>query len=104
MTWSTLCQFLRLGTHPSFPGSMGDAEALRWAEEWLDAGVELVGDGELQWPLFVELLDASPRAFRNAVGDAHLAAIAISRGATLASFDGDFDAFVEHGLRWERPA
>ena len=32
----------------------------------------------------------------------HLAAIAISRGATLASFDEDFAPFVRHGLRWER--
>jgi hypothetical protein len=43
---------------------------------------------------------------KNAIGDAHLAAIAIaiaiSRGATLASFDTDFAAFAAHGLRWER--
>jgi predicted nucleic acid-binding protein len=41
---------------------------------------------------------------RNTIDDAQLAAIAISRGATLASFDSHFAVFVEHGLRWERLA
>jgi uncharacterized protein len=82
---------------------MGDDEALGWVEEWLDSGVELISDADLRWELFSELLDAAGRALRNAVDDAHLAAIAISRGATLASFDRDFEAFVPHGLRWERP-
>ena len=52
----------------------------------------------------MELVDASRRALRNAIDDAYLAAVAISRGATLASFDQDFEPFVAHGLRWERPA
>ena len=51
--------------------------------------------------LFAELVGVSRRALRNAIDDAHLAAIAISRGATLASFDRDFESFVPHGLRWE---
>lgn len=102
LTWSTLDQFLRLGTNSAFPGCMSDEEALRWVEEWLDAGVEIVSDDDLRWDLVGELLDASPRALRNKIDDAHLAAIAISRGATLASFDRDFEAYLDHGLRWER--
>jgi len=82
---------------------MSAREALGWIEEWLEAGALVVSDADLRWELFVELLAASPRALRNAVDDAQLAAIAISRGATLASFDRDFEAFVPHGLRWERP-
>jgi toxin-antitoxin system PIN domain toxin len=101
LTWSTLHQFLRLGTNPAFPGRMSDDEALGWVEEWLDAGVELISDSDLRWDLFAELVGVSRRALRNAIDDAHLAAIAISRGATLASFDRDFEAFVSHGLRWE---
>jgi toxin-antitoxin system PIN domain toxin len=101
LTWSTLHQFLRLGTNPAFPGCMSDDEALGWVEEWLDAGVELISDSDLRWDLFAELVGVSRRALRNAIDDAHLAAIAISRGATLASFDRDFEAFVSHGLRWE---
>ncbi len=71
--------------------------------EILDAGIEVVSDSDLRWELFAELVGASQRALRNSVVDAaHLAAIAISRGATLASSDPDFEPFVPHGLRWER--
>ncbi len=102
LAWPTVHQFLRLGSSPAFAGCMSDEEALGWIEEWLDAGVELVDGVELQWELFLEFVAASPRALRNAIDDAYLAAVAVSRGATLASFDRDFEAFVGHGLRWER--
>ncbi|MBW2232033.1 MAG: hypothetical protein JRH17_16755 [Deltaproteobacteria bacterium] len=101
IAWPTVHQFLRLGTNSAFPGAMADDEALSWVGDWIDAGVELVADSDVSWALFHELATASARALRNAIDDAHLAAIAISRGATLASFDSDFAAFVEHGLRWE---
>lgn len=103
LTWPTIHQFLRLGTNPAFPGCMTDDEAMGWVEEWIEAGVEVIGDADVSWEPFVELLEASRRALRNAVDDAYLAALAISRGATLASFDEDFEPFVRHGLRWERP-
>ena len=102
LTWPTIHQFLRLGTNPAFPGCMTDDEALGWIEEWIESGVEVVSDSDVRWELFTELVAASPRALRNAIDDAHLAAAAISRGATVASFDEDFSAFVGHGLRWER--
>ena len=102
LAWPTVHQFLRLGTNPAFPGCMSDEEAIGWVEEWLDAGVELVSDADLGWDLLSELVTSSSRALRNSIDDAHLAAIAISRGATLASFDSDFDAFVAHGLRLEQ--
>jgi hypothetical protein len=101
LAWPTVHQFLRLGTNPAFPGCMSDDEAVGWVEEWLDAGVELVSDADLGWDLVSELVAASSRSVRNSIDDAHLAAIAISRGATLASFDSDFEVFVAHGLRWE---
>lgn len=102
LTWPTVHQFLRLGTSPAFPGCMTDDEALGWIEEWIEAGVELISDADLRWELLAELVAASPRALRNTIDDAHLAAVAISRGATLASFDEDFRVFVGQGLRWER--
>jgi toxin-antitoxin system PIN domain toxin len=102
LTWSTIHQFLRLGTNRAFPGCMSDDEAVGWIEEWLDAGVEIVCDSDVRWDLFAELVSASRRALRNAIDNAYLAAIAVSRGATLASFDADFERFVSHGLRWER--
>jgi toxin-antitoxin system PIN domain toxin len=103
LAWPTLHQFLRLGTHPAFPGCMTDEEAMGWVEAWMDAGVEVVSDADLRWDLFVELARDSRRSLRHAVDDAYLAALAISRGATLASFDRDFETFVRHGLRWETP-
>lgn len=104
LAWPTVHQFLRLGTNPAFPGCMSDDEAIAWIEEWLEAGVELVSDADVGWELLSELVAASSRALRNSIDDAHLAAIAISHGATLASFDSDFEAFLSHGLRWERLA
>lgn len=101
LTWPTIHQFLRLGTNSAFPGAMSDDEAIRWVADWLDAGVDIVSDTDATWALFDELVSASPRALRNSIDDAHLAAVAISRGATLASFDTDFAAFAGHGLRWE---
>lgn len=103
VAWPTLQQFLRLGTNAAFPGCMSDREAIGWVSEWLAAGVEIVDDGDLRWEIFAELVAASGRTLRNSVDDAWLAALAISRGATLASFDRDFEPFVGHGLRWQVP-
>jgi predicted nucleic acid-binding protein len=104
LAWPTVHQFLRLGTNPAYPGAMADDEALSWIGDWIDAGVELVRDSDVSWLLFHELVAASPSKLRNTIDDSHLAAIAISRGATLASFDSDFAVFVEHGLRWDQLA
>ncbi len=103
LTWLTIHQFVRLGTNLAFPGCMTDDEAAGWIEEWIDAGVEVLGDADVGWDLFIELVHAARRSLRNAIDDAYLAAVAISRGATLASFDRDFEPFVAHGLCWERP-
>jgi hypothetical protein len=104
LAWPTVHQFLRLGTNPAFSGRISDEEAIGWIEEWLDAGVEIISDADVGWELLSELVAASLRTLRNTIEDAHLAAIAISRGATLASFDSDFGAFVAHGLRLKRLA
>jgi toxin-antitoxin system PIN domain toxin len=104
LTWPTIHQFLRLGTNPAFAGCMTDREAMGWVAEWIGAGAEIISDADVRWELLVELVKASRRLLRNSVDDAYLAAAAISRGATLASFDRDFESFVPHGLRLERPA
>ncbi len=103
LTWPTIHQFLRLGTNPAFPGCMTDDEAMAWVQDWIEAGVEVIGDADLRWDLFAELVRSSRRSLRRAIDDAYLAAVAISRGATLVSFDADFEPFVRHGLRWEKP-
>ncbi len=103
LTWPTIHQFLRLGTNPAFPGCMTDDEAMAWVQDWIEAGIEVIGDADLRWDLFAELVRSSHRSLRRAIDDAYLAAVAISRGATLVSFDQDFESFVGHGLRWEKP-
>jgi len=103
LAWPTRHRFPRLGTHPAFPGCMTGEEAMGWVEEWIDTGVEVVGDADLRWGRFVDLLEVSRRSLSHAIDGAYLAAIAISRGATLASFDQDFEPFLGRGLRWEMP-
>lgn len=72
------------------------------AARWLETGVEIISDADFAWELFSELVAASPCTLRHSIDDAHLAAIAIAHGATLASFESYFGTFVAHGLRWER--
>ena len=45
------------------------------------------------------LLRLAPRLGGNSINDAHLAALALEHGATLVSFDRDFEQF--RGLRLE---
>lgn len=52
------------------------------------------------WPSLRALLSRAGTA-GNLVLDAHLAALAISHGATLVSCDSDFARF--EGLRWHNP-
>ncbi len=56
--------------------------------------------GPNHWPLFRGLMLASGTA-GNLISDAHLAAMAIERGATVCSTDHDFNRF--HGLLHVNP-
>ncbi len=68
---------------------------------WLSLpSVSVVREGDDHWRVLRELLIETGTA-GNLTSDPHLAAIAISRGATLVSCDSDFGRF--RGLRWEIP-
>jgi len=54
--------------------------------------VDLVAPGPNVWPVFGSLMLASGTA-GNLTSDAHLAAMAIERGATVCSTDNDFRRF-----------
>ena len=75
--------------------------ALEFVDEWLTLpAVEIVLPGDRHWPVFRNLLKAAGTA-GNLTSDAHLAALAIERGATVFSADNDFGRFP--GLRYVNP-
>jgi uncharacterized protein len=100
LPWPVLVGFVRLSTHPVvYPRPLSAGEALDIVDRWLEhpyGGV--VEPGDTHGSLLRELLDAAGVA-ADLTTDAHLAAIAIEHGATLASFDGDFHRFT--GLKFE---
>jgi len=103
LAWVVLLGFLRLSTNPAiFPHPLDADTALAKVENWLSLDqTRLVQESDDHWHILTELLETTGTA-ANLTTDGHLAAIAISHGATLVSFDNDFARFP--GLRWESPS
>ena len=101
-SWSVLSGFLRLSTNAAvFPRPLEPEDALAKIDEWLALpSARVVTESDGHWSIFRRLLGDSGTA-GNLTTDAHLAALAIGRGAVLVSCDGDFARF--EGLRWENP-
>lgn len=101
-SWQTITGFLRILTHPSIlknPAPL--AEAVQVVSDWLEReNTHLVTFGKRNWPLFAKMLTES-QAKGNLVMDAHVAAMAASCGATVASTDRDFTRFP--GLQFTNP-
>jgi len=93
--WIVALAFLRIMTHPSVMRKPLTAEnALGYVDGWLrQPFVRLIGPGEKHWPILRNLLKASGTA-GNLTSDAHLAALAIEHGGTIASADNDFRRFA----------
>ncbi len=102
LAWGVILAFLRLTTRPGILRRPMSAEtALGFVDEWLSLpAVETVVPGDRHWQVFRNLLKAAGTA-GNLTSDAHLAALAIERGATVFSADSDFARFP--GLRHENP-
>ena len=100
--WLALLAFLRIATGTRFSAPLSTSTALDLVEEWLAAPAALVVEPTARH-LFVlrELLESSGRA-GDIVPDAHLAALAVEHGMSLATFDTDFRRF--QGLRVVVPA
>ena len=62
--------------------------------------VRIVSESANHWEILQSLIDQVD-IVGDLMTDAHLAALAISHGATLVSCDKDFSKFK--GLRWENP-
>jgi predicted nucleic acid-binding protein len=75
--------------------------ALELVETWLaHPNIRIVAEADNHWEILRTLLTEAGTA-GNLSSDAHLAALAISRGAVLVSCDSDFSRFRQ--LRWENP-
>ena len=102
LPWIVLLGFIRIATNPKiFPHPLKPAIAINKITTWLSLDITyLVREKDEHWQILRTLLDESGTA-GNLTTDAHLAALAISHGAVLASCDRDFARF--RGLRWENP-
>jgi hypothetical protein len=102
LSWTVLLGFLRLATNAQvFTTPLSANRAMERVDAWLShPNVRLVRETDEHWRILKELLGQTGTA-GNLTTDAHLAALAISHGATLASCDTDFGRFS--GLRWENP-
>ena len=102
LPWLVLSGFLRLSTNPKiFPTPLPVNLALARVTAWLDARmVTTIGEKPNHWDVLRKLLSETGTA-GNLTTDAHLATLAITHDATLASCDNDFIRF-QH-LRSENP-
>lgn len=102
LSWQTLSGYIRIVTHPKLLSNpIPRDQCLDQVSTWINhRRIEVVRETDNHWTVYKDLIVDS-----NAVGklstDAHLAALAISRGATLVSCDTDFARFRH--LRWENP-
>lgn len=100
LAWIALLGFLRLSTRKGiFPTPLSIEQALGIIRSWTSAArVRILNPTERHLAVLSSLLIGAGTA-GNLTTDAHLAALAIEHGATLTTYDGDFDRFA--GLTWE---
>lgn len=102
LPWVVVLGFLRLSTSSRvFPAPLSPDESVRLVDRWLASGnAKIVAETEGHWGVLRSLIGQCGTG-GNLTTDAHLAALAITRGAILVSCDADFSRFP--GLRWENP-
>jgi toxin-antitoxin system PIN domain toxin len=100
--WTALLAFLRLSTRAGiFERSLRVEQALQVIAHWLDQPrAHIVHPTSKHREVLGRLLLGTGVA-GNLTSDAHLAALAIEHGATVLTFDRDFERFA--GLRWQIP-
>lgn len=99
---ASLSGFLRVVTHPQiFAAPSTLDEALGFVDAFMAVDTSVIADaGPRHWPILRALLvEADARG--NLVPDAHLAAIALEHGATVATRDRGFARFA--GVSWLDP-
>lgn len=100
--WTIVVGFLRMMTNRVVFDSPVEADvAVELMNQWLSRrNVSLLNETKDHWRVLAGLI-ASADARGNLMPDAHLAALAITHGATFVSCDNDFARFPD--LRWENP-
>lgn len=101
-SWIVLTAFVRLSTKIGLmPQPLGVSQAMDVVDAWIDApGSHVVQPGADHARILRELLEATGTG-GNLVSDAHLAAIARERRATVVTYDADFTRFA--GVASSRP-
>jgi toxin-antitoxin system PIN domain toxin len=102
LPWATLLAFLRIATNPrALQRPLTLDAALAIVDSWLEQPcVTIVGPGPQHYQLLRDVLQGA-QAKGPLVSDAHLAALAVEHGATLATSDRDFSRF--DGLQLVNP-
>jgi toxin-antitoxin system PIN domain toxin len=102
LPWPSLLAFLRLITNPRIFAAPADVPvAWKQVEEWLGRPAAWIpGPTPRHRYVLREILGTGHPA-ANLMPDAHLAALAVEHGLTVASADADFGRFA--GVRWHNP-
>jgi uncharacterized protein len=102
LSWQSVSGFLRITTNPRlFQNPMLGEKAREKVNQWLSRpNVSILLQTEKHWTIFERLL-VETKIVGPKTMDAHLAALAIEHGVTLATTDRDFLAFK--GLRVLNP-
>ncbi len=95
LSWQVITAFLRISTNPrAFPQPFNLQEAIEIADEWLEhPSIIILTPTENHWTVFQNLI-VEGQTKAALMMDAHLAALAIEHGATLATTDSDFQKFA----------
>ena len=94
LSWQVITAFLRISTNPrAFPLPFTLKEAIEIVEDWLaQPQVKILLPTEKHWKIYSNLI-LEGQTNGAMMMDAHLAALAIEHGATLATTDRDFVRF-----------
>ena len=100
-SWLVLVGFIRIATHPGvLPRPLSGGEAMQAVNDWLaHPHARVLHPGRRHAAVLADLIAAAGTR-GNLVNDAHIAAIAVEHGATVASFDGDFRRFPGLSFEW----
>ena len=102
LCWTVLSAFIRIGTNPRvFESPLSLEQALDRIQSWFSQPcTRIIRPTEQHWTTFQQMLNDG-QVVASLVSDAHIAALALEHGCTVASTDADFARFPK--LKWINP-